>query len=218
MKDGVTGPETALPPQVYALDDDPGVLQVVARLLRRAGYRVASYDSPSRFLTEAPLTPPCCLVLDVHMPEMTGLEIQEKLAGIEDPPSIVFVSGGSDVPTSVKVMKAGAIDFLQKPFSNKDLLEAVSTALRRSEALQVARRDLAEARRRLERLTPRERQVCDGVARGLKSKEIAAELGAAVKTVNVHRSRVMAKLGVRSVAALVTLIARAGGDGAPPEP
>jgi FixJ family two-component response regulator len=216
MKDGVVGPGQELPPQVYALDDDPSVLVVMSRLLRRAGYRVASFDSPRRFLREAPLTPPCCLVLDVHMPEMTGLEIQEKLTRSQFPPSIVFISGGADIPTSVKVMKAGAIDFLPKPFTGKELLEAVTTALKRSESQLAAQATALEARRRLRRLTPREHQVCAGVARGLKSKEIAVELGSAVKTVNVHRSRVMAKLGVSSVAALVKLMAEAdGGEPAP---
>jgi FixJ family two-component response regulator len=214
MKEVGAGMNQGHSSQVYVLDDEPAVLSVMARLLKRAGYRVAAYDSPRRFLEEAPLTPPCCLVLDVHMPEMTGVEIQEKLARHPFPPSIVFVSGGSDIPTSVKVMKAGAIDFLPKPFSNQDLLAAVSAALRRSEAAHAQRSSAQAARDRLARLTPRERQVCAGVARGLKSKEIAEELGAAVKTVNVHRSRVMSKLGVRSVAALVRLMALTAGDGA----
>lgn len=211
MKDGRTqrtGPER---PQVYLLDDDDLVLGTLARVLRRAGYRVAAFASPSLFLEEACLDPPCCLVLDVHMPEMDGVQIQQKLAATENPPSIVFISGGADVPTSVRVMKAGAVDFLPKPFANRDLLAAVASALRLAEERALARDGAREARHRLERLTPREREVCEGVARGLKSKEIAAELGAAVKTVNVHRSRVMAKLGVSSVAALVKLLDRAAG-------
>jgi FixJ family two-component response regulator len=205
---GAGGPGT-VPAQVYLLDDDDLVLRTVSRVLRRAGYRVAAYGSPRRFLAEAPLSPPCCLVLDVNMPEMDGVEIQRKVSAGEDPPSIVFISGGSDIPTSVQVMKAGAVDFLQKPFASKDLLAAVATALRVAQARFEASDGARQARQRLERLTPRERQVCEGVARGLKSKEIADELGAAVKTVNVHRSRVMAKLGVSSVAALVKLLDRA---------
>jgi FixJ family two-component response regulator len=191
------------------LDDDELVLRSLARLLRRAGYRVAAFGSPRQFLEEAPLTAPCCLVLDVHMPEMDGLEIQQKLAASPEPPSIVFISGGADIPTSVRGMKAGAIDFLPKPFASKELLAAVAAALRHAEERAAEHEVASEAARRLERLTPREREVCEGVARGLKSKEIAEELGAAVKTVNVHRSRVMSKLGVPSVAALVKLLDRA---------
>lgn len=211
MQDRGTGEPGAQAPQVYLLDDDELVLRTLARVLRRAGYRVGAFASPSRFLAEAPLAPPCCLVLDVHMPEMDGVQIQQRLAASESPPAIVFISGGADVPTSVRVMKAGAVDFLPKPFSNKDLLAAVASALRLAEERARASAGSREARQRLERLTPREREVCEGVARGLKSKEVAAELGAAVKTVNVHRSRVMAKLGVSSVAALVKLLDQARG-------
>ena len=209
MKDRGTAPTGTPPPQVYLLDDDEFVLRMLARVLRRAGYRVASFDSPRRFLQEAPLTPPCCLVLDVHMPEMDGLEIQRALAATETPPAMVFISGGADIPTSVRVMKAGAVDFLAKPFGNKELLAAVTTALRHAEQRARAQDGAREARDRLGRLTPRELEVCQAVARGLRSKEIAEEIGAAVKTVNVHRSRIMAKLGVSSVAALVKLLDRA---------
>jgi FixJ family two-component response regulator len=191
------------------LDDDAMVLRTLARVLRRAGYRVATFESPRRFLVEARLTPPCCLVLDVHMPEIDGLEIQRKLAASEDPPAMVFISGGADIPTSVRVMKAGALDFLSKPFGNKDLLAAVAAALRHAEQRAQVEDGARQARSLLARLTPRELEVCQAVARGLKSKEIAEELGAAVKTVNVHRSRILAKLQVSSVAALVKLLDRA---------
>ncbi|MCM2333275.1 MAG: response regulator [Anaeromyxobacteraceae bacterium] len=211
MKDAGAGEPGALAPQVYLLDDDELVLRTLTRVLRRAGYRVAAFSSPRAFLTGAALSPPCCVLLDVHMPEMGGEQIQQKIQATTAPPPIVFISGGSDIPTSVRVMKAGAVDFLPKPFANKDLLAAVAGALGVAEERCRAGDGAREARARLARLTPREREVCDGVARGLKSKEIAAELGAAVKTVNVHRSRVMAKLGVSSVAALVKLVDRAGG-------
>lgn len=209
MKDAA-GQAGTQPPQVYLLDDDALVRRTLERVLRRAGYRVAAFGSPRQFLQEAALSPPCCLVLDVQMPEMDGVEIQQRLAATGEPPSIVFISGGADVPTSVRVMKAGAVDFLTKPFGSKELLAAVATALQHAEARARASHGARDARGRLERLTPREREVCDAVARGLKSKEIAEELGTAVKTVNVHRSRVMAKLGVTSVAALVKLLDRAG--------
>src|SRR5574341_647711 len=156
-------------------------------------------------LEQATLDPPCCLVLDVHMPEVNGVEIQQRLARLEQPPSIVFMSGASDVGTSVRAMKAGAIDFLAKPFETKELLAAVAVALERAERRLAERTDVARAQAILARLTPRERQVCELVARGLRSKEIADELGAAVKTVNIPRSRIMAKLGAESIVELVRL-------------
>jgi len=191
---------------VVVLDDETRVGEMLLRLLTRAGHAVQIYSSPRKFLEEADLAAPCCLVLDVNMPDLTGIEIQALLARAEVPPAIVFMSGGSDVPTSVKAMKAGAIDFLSKPFANKDLLAAVDIALER------ARRDLeihgqvVAARATFARLTPREQEVCIRVAQGLRSKDIAGELGSAVKTVNIHRSRIMAKLGVESVAELVRLV------------
>jgi FixJ family two-component response regulator len=142
------------------------------------------------------------------MPEINGFEIQERLAGLEQPPSIVFMSGASDIGTSVKAMKAGAIDFLAKPFETRELLEAVDVAISRAKQRLLERNEVAKAEALLARLTPREREVCDLVVRGLRSKEIAQELGAAVKTVNIHRSRVMTKLGVTSVVELVRLLER----------
>jgi len=198
-------------PCVYVLDDEKSVLSAVARALRRAGYAVATFSSPRAFLEEAKLDPPCCVVLDVHMPEINGVEIQERLAGLEQPPSIVFMSGASDIGTSVKAMKAGAIDFLAKPFESQELLAAVDVAMRRAEQRFLDRIDVAKAQALLTRLTPREREVCDLVVRGLRSKEIAEELGAAVKTVNIHRSRVMTKLGVTTVVELVRLLERSRG-------
>jgi FixJ family two-component response regulator len=198
-------------PRVFVLDDEESILSALGRTLRRAGYSVATFSSPRAFLDEAKLDPPCCLVLDVHMPEINGVEIQERLAGLEQPPSIVFMSGGSDVGTSVRAMKAGAIDFLAKPFESKELLEAVDVAIRRAEQRLLARSEAAKAQALLARLTPREREVCELVARGLRSKEIAEQLGAAVKTVNIHRSRVMSKLGAATVVDLVRLLERSAG-------
>ncbi|MGB8929987.1 MAG: response regulator [Anaeromyxobacteraceae bacterium] len=198
--------------RVFVLDDEEGVLSAVGRTLRRAGYTVATFSSPRAFLDEAQLDPPCCVVLDVHMPEINGVEIQERLAGLAQPPSIVFMSGAADVGTSVKAMKAGAIDFLAKPFETKELLQAVDVAIHRAEERLVERTQAARAQALLARLTPREREVCDLVVRGLRSKEIAVELGAAVKTVNIHRSRVMTKLGASTVVELVRLLERSKPD------
>ncbi|HSM91447.1 MAG TPA: response regulator [Anaeromyxobacteraceae bacterium] len=196
--------------RVFVLDDEEGILSAVGRTLRRAGYAVSTFSSPRAFLDEAKLDPPCCVVLDVHMPEINGVEIQERLASLEQPPSIVFMSGASDIGTSVRAMKAGAIDFLAKPFETRELLEAVDVAIRRAEERLAERTEAAKAQALLSRLTPREREVADLVARGLRSKEIAEELGAAVKTVNIHRSRVMAKLGAATVVELVRLLQRSG--------
>lgn len=195
-------------PQVYVVDDDPLVLKIASRILTKAGYRVAGYLSPVAFLEEAGLTPPCCLVLDVNMPGLNGLEVHARVAEAAVPPAVVFVSGGADVPTSVTAMKAGAVDFLQKPFDPRALLAAVGLGLERASARLAVQVEASEARRRLERLTPREREVCELVVAGRKSREIAEALGAAEKTVYTHRSRVMGKLGVSSVADLVRLVAR----------
>lgn len=195
-------------PQVYVLDDEETVLSLLGRTLRRAGYLVATYDSPRRFLEEAKLDPPCCLVLDVHMPEINGVELQERLARTEQPPSIVFMSGVPDVGATVKAMKAGAIDFLAKPFETQELIAAVEVALQRARERFAERTEAAKAQALLSKLTPREREVCELVVRGLRSKEIAEELGAAVKTVNIHRSRIMTKLGATTVVELVRLLER----------
>lgn len=208
MRDGLRATAGDGTPRVYVLDDEEVVLSVVARTLRRAGYQVATFLSPRLFLEQAKLDPPCCLVLDVHMPEINGVEIQQRLAALEQPPSIVFMSGAADVGTTVKAMKAGAIDFLAKPFEPKELLEAVGVALQRSEQRLATRTEAAKVQALLARLTPREREVCELVARGLRSKEIAEELGAAVKTVNIHRSRVMSKLRATTVVELVRLLER----------
>lgn len=199
-------------PLVFVVDDDEQVLRPLIRILRRAGYRVEAFSSPRDFLEKANVEPPCCLLLDVQMPEITGLELQAIFSKGEVPPAIVFMSGVADVPTSVRAMKAGAFDFLPKPFLREQLLEAVSGAMAKNRERAAAHAQVIEARARLARLTPRERQVCEGLARGLRSKEIALELGAAEKTVNIHRSRVMSKLAVRSVADLVRLVTRAVGE------
>jgi FixJ family two-component response regulator len=207
--DGASPQDGDTPLQVYIVDDDELVRSMLTRLLRRAGYRTAAWGSPLAFLEEAVLAPPCCVLLDVQMPELTGTEIQERLARRDPPPPVVFLSGGADVPTSVRAMKAGAVDFLSKPFVPKELLAAVSSALERS-AAEIAERDgTRAARERLDRLTPRERDVALRMARGLRSKEIATELGIALKTINVHRSRVLAKLEVTTLPDLVRLLERA---------
>lgn len=211
MSEQVTRP----PGRVLIVDDDPQVLESMSQLLGRQGYEVQAYASPRDFLRAPAAQPPCCVLLDVEMPEMSGLELQEVLGRTREALPIVFMTGHADVPRSVKAMKAGALDFLLKPFSSEDVLAAVARALGRSATDSARLQALRSARARLDRLTPRERQVCDLVVQGLTSKEIAESLGTAEKTIHVHRQRVMSKTDVASLADLVRLceVAREDADG-----
>ncbi|MRG98076.1 response regulator transcription factor [Polyangium spumosum] len=195
---------------VFVVDDDPSVLRGLERLLRSAGYVVEAYASPRGFLEHAQ-DRPGCVVVDLRMPEISGLDLQEELARRGFPLPLVFLTGHGDVPSSVRAMKAGAIDFLSKPCDDTDLLAAVERALARDAAARAAREEIRTIQARFTELTPREREVCMLVARGLLNKQIAAELGAAEKTIKVHRGRVMEKLGVESVAELVRLVDRMEG-------
>ena len=191
---------------VYLVDDEPGVLKALSRLLRARGYEVKPYFSPQLFLDEHDVTVPGCAILDVSMPGLDGLQLQRALtaAGGSHRP-VVFVTGKGDVPTSVRAMKAGAIDFLTKPVKDKDLFEAVS----RAEALDAESRrlhsELESMRAKVGTLTPREREVLRHVVAGRLNKQIAGDLGTVEKTIKVHRSRMMEKLGVRMVADLVRM-------------
>lgn len=195
---------------VSVVDDDQAVCKAVARLLRTAGFAVATYSSPRRFLEQHGRDTPGCLVLDLAMPGLNGLELQEALAAAGDPLPIIFLTGRGDVPASVRAMKGGAVDFLTKPVEREQLISAVRTALDRDRAARRARRDVQEIRARLATLTPREHEVFEHVIRGKLNKQTAAELGAAEKTIKVHRARVMDKMAVESVAELVRLAERAG--------
>ena len=191
---------------VYLVDDDPGVLKALSRLLRARGYEVKPYFSPQLFLEEHDVAVPGCAILDVSMPGLDGLELQSALtaAGGSHRP-VVFVTGKGDIPTSVRAMKAGAIDFLTKPVKDKDLFEAVS----RAEALDAESRrlhsELESMQAKVRTLTPREREVLTHVVAGRLNKQIAGDLGTAEKTIKVHRSRMMEKLGIRMVADLVRM-------------
>jgi len=182
----------------------------LSRVLGAAGYAVRTFESAERFLSEQDAAVPGCLLLDVCMPGLSGLELQHALMGSPGARPIVFLSGQGDIQTSVHAMKEGAVDFLTKPIDNERLFEAVEQALRRDaeQRLDRAIRDMIQ--QRLETLTPRERQVMTHVIRGKLNKQIAAGLGTGEKTVKVHRARVMAKMGARSVAELVQLGARVG--------
>jgi FixJ family two-component response regulator len=194
---------------VFVIDDDASVRKGLARLLRSAGYKSEVFESAADFLARRPHNGPSCLIVDVQMPHLTGIELQEDLIRRRREEQLVFITGHGDIPMSVAAMKAGAVDFLGKPFRDDELLQCVQNALSRSaeQRRRTAERD--DARRRFDLLTPREFEVMQLVITGMLNKQIAGELGTAEKTVKVHRGRVMEKLGVPSVAELVTLVQKA---------
>jgi len=198
------------PSTVFIVDDDPNVLRALSRLLRAEGLEARPYQSPQLFLKEHDPTIPGCLVLDMAMPGMSGLDLQQALSLPDWQRPIVFLSGRGDVPSTVKAMKAGAVDFLTKPVNGKDLLAAVGRANAQDLQARRERTELLAILRKLATLTPRERQVMDHVVAGELNKQIAAELGTVEKTIKVHRARVMFKMGARSVAELVRLTERVG--------
>ncbi len=195
---------------VSVIDDDPAVLKALTRLLGTAGLRVRAYESPHAFMEDHEAETAGCLVLDVCLPGLNGLELQRELTASGRQPAIVFITGQGDIPTSVRAMKAGAVDFLTKPFEDGALLGAVRAGLQRAAEARKAREELRSIERRLATLTARERQVLERVVSGRLNKQIAADLGTVEKTIKVHRGRVMAKLGVTSLADLVRLAVRAG--------
>ncbi len=197
-------------PCVWVVDDDRAVLAAVSRVLRSVGYGVRTFASGELFLAEREHDTASCVVLDLWMPGMTGLELQERLARSHIPASVVFITGHGDVPTSVRAMKAGAIDFLMKPFEAPQLIAAVEAALARSRTARAAQSERERITERFSQLTPREREVLGCLIEGKRNKNIAAELGATEKTIKVHRARVQQKMGVRSIAELASCIERAG--------
>jgi FixJ family two-component response regulator len=195
---------------VYVVDDDPSILRALTRLLRAGGHAVSAFRSPRGFLAQHDAAVPGCVVLDLAMPGLNGLELQAALAAAGCQRPIVFLSGHGDVPSSVRAMKAGAVDFLTKPVSELDLLAAIGRAIESDRVMRRARAELQAIGERLNTLTPREREVLRHVVSGQLNKQIAADLGTVEKTVKVHRSRVMEKMGVRSLADLVRMAERVG--------
>ena len=198
------------PSTVYLVDDDLEVLRATERLLASAGMTVAASQSPRAFLASYDDRAPGCLVLDLAMPELTGVEVQRALAERGKLLPIVFLTGRGDIRTCADAMKSGAVDFLTKPVDDADLLAAVARALDRATALQQERTARALTETTLAVLTARERQVLAQIAAGRLNKQIAADLGTGEKTIKFHRGNLMRKLGVRSVADLVRLAERAG--------
>jgi RNA polymerase sigma factor (sigma-70 family) len=193
----------SLLPTVAVLDDDDAVLRSIGRALDGQGFDVRLFSSPALLLAEITSLAPSCLIADLAMPGMTGLDVQRVLAtrGLRCP--MIFVTAHGDIRTSVQAMRGGAVDFLTKPFELRDLLDALERAISKSRRLRESENRFAVVRRKVESLTPREREVFNQVVDGLINKQIAANLGISEKTVKVHRGRVMRKMSVRSVAQLV---------------
>lgn len=194
---------------VFIVDDDSSVRRLIAHLLTRSGYRVETFASANEFLEANCNSPVACLILDLQLPGLNGLELQQRLIERGGLLPIVFITGHGDIPTTVKAMKAGAVDFLSKPFSEEALLTAVEAALARSRREATAKSERVEIEKLLTTLTARETEVLSYIVAGRLNKQIGAELGIAEQTVKIHRARIMQKMQVQSVAELVHLAVKA---------
>jgi RNA polymerase sigma factor (sigma-70 family) len=198
-------------PVVFVVDDDPSVRSSLKFLLSSVGLQVESFESAETFLQRKAPDAPSCLVLDVRLRGLSGLDFQRELAAREIRIPIVFVTGHGDIPMSVRAMKAGAIEFLTKPYRDQDLLDAVRIALERDRTRREQEKDLTDLQQRFDSLTPREQEVISKVVSGMLNKQIAGELGTAENTVKVHRSRAMEKMNAQSLADLVRMIEKLKG-------
>ena len=195
---------------VYVVDDDFSVREAIKSLIRSVGLRVETFGTAQEFLKSARPDAPGCVVLDVRLPGLSGLDLQRELAanGINLP--VIFITGHGDIPMSVRAMKAGALEFLTKPFRDQDLLDAILQALERDLSARQQRSETAELRERFDSLTAREREVMGLVVSGLLNKQIAGELGTSEVTIKIHRSQVMKKMGAGSLAELVRMTEKLG--------
>src|SRR5438094_10148245 len=197
-------------PVVFVVDDDPSVRRAIQRLVESVGLQVELFGSAQEFLRSERPDAPSCLVLDIRLPGISGLDFQRQLAEANIHIPIIFITAHGDIPMTVRAMKAGAVEFLTKPFRDQDLLDAIRNAIERDRAERGERHELTELRRRYASLTPRERDVLRGVVAGLLNKQIAAELGTSEVTVKEQRGHVMHKMQAGSVAELVRLVSRLG--------
>ncbi|MBN1967695.1 MAG: response regulator transcription factor [Anaerolineae bacterium] len=204
------------PGLVFVVDDDAGVRRMISRMLRSVGLRAKTYASVQEFLDLYDRNQTGCLVLDVRMPGLSGLELQEHLAAIEAPLPIIFITGHGDIAMGVRAMKRGAADFIEKPFQDQVLLDAIHAALSRAVELRSVAAARNDARKRLATLTPREREVLALVVAGRLNKQIAVQLGTAEQTIKMHRGRLMRKMDADSLPALVRLAQLAGVADEPP--
>lgn len=196
---------TPLTGSVFVIDDDASIRRALARQLRAAGLQVETFASAQEYLDHPPQVGIACVVTDLRMPGLSGLDLQAALAQADRELPMVFITGHGDIPTSVRAMRAGAVNFLPKPFTETEILAAIAEALERSARLDSVRKENAELRAHYRALTPREREVFVLVAAGLLNKVVADRLGIAEKTVKIHRGRVMEKMGAASIADLVRM-------------
>ena len=196
-------------PVVFVVDDDARVRDALSSLLTSTGLDVLVFASATDFLTADKPDSPACLVLDLQLPDINGLDLQKALIEREAPP-IVFITGHGDVPSSVKAMKSGAVEFLSKPFGEDELLRAIAAAVTLDRAARLKRSEYVELTSRYERLTPREREVLTFVVAGFANKQTAGALGTSEITIGVHRGQIMRKMGARSLAELVRLADKLG--------
>jgi len=201
-------PDMAAVPTVFVVDDDAAVRQSLALLMRSVALPVETYASAQAFLDSCDGNRPGCVVLDIRMPGMSGLELQEEMQRRDLGLPIIFITGHGDVVMAVRAMKGGAVDFIEKPFSDQQLLDRINQALERDRVERGSRRERAETAQRLVLLTPREREVMQRIVAGQANKVIAIELGLSERTVEIHRAKVMSKTGARSLAELVGMVTR----------
>jgi len=195
---------------VFVVDDDASVREALQRLVRSAGLKVEAFASAEEFLKRARTEEPSCLLLDVRLPDLSGLDLQRRMVEANTEMPIVFITGHGDIPTTVRAMKAGAVEFLTKPLVEGDVLESIQHAIARDRAVRGHHAEMADLRARYASLTPREEEVMAWVVSGLLNKQIAGELGISEETVKVHRGHVMRKMAADSLAELVKMSARLG--------